>query len=422
MVFLQYAFASAASTIVSGAVTGRCTIEAYFVYSVIISGFIYPFVVHWVWSEDGWLNNLGMVDFAGSGVIHMTGGVISLMGAWMLGPRVERFALKADGSLGDTRPMPPNNVMMQTLGVFILWYGWYGFNAGSTVQVTDGKIYLAAKVAVNTTLSAAAATTISVPIGRYLFGFFDLGLALNCCLAGLVAITAGCASVSPLSALVIGCFGAVFYVSASHMVLSLHIDDPLDAFAVHGVCGLWGVIATGIFSHNATIELFGVQLLGGLTIGIWASSTAYLVFKLCSVTVGLRVSSEVELAGIDKYEHGGDATTVTTVWSLDDILGNRATKRALMEYMKGLFSEESLEFLIDMLELFAILDIDGRLAFLSEECEILNSTMKIKETAWDLIGSIHESYITVGCDREVNIDSSLSKRITGNYHDEKGVA
>ena len=184
-------------------------------YSVLISGIVYPVVAHWVWSSDGWLYKMGMIDFAGSGVVHCTGGVVALCGAITIGPRLNRFVLNADGTRGDPLPMPANSVTMQALGVFILWFGWYGFNSGSTLQVSDGTIYLAARVATTTTLSAAAAVCLSVPFGKMVLGHFDLGLALNCALAGLVSITAGCAVVSPGAAVAIGSIGALIYMGVS---------------------------------------------------------------------------------------------------------------------------------------------------------------------------------------------------------------
>jgi Amt family ammonium transporter len=333
--FFQWAFTGAAATIVAGSVAERCRIEAYFVYSIFISTFIYPIVVHWVWGQgflsawgarpDGDGNarpifryderSNGMIDFAGSGVVHMVGGFSGLMGAIALGPRKGRF----DPITGQTMSMPGHNAALMALGTGILWFGWYGFNCGSTLALASyGN--LAAKVAVNTTLSAATACVAGTFITKTFEGHFDLGLALNSILAGLVGITAPCAVVDPWMAFLIGLTSACVYYLAHCLLLRAKIDDPLDAFPIHGCAGVWGCLCVGIFCTDKNVqyaaypnvnnacgrgEQFGVQIVGVICIIGWTVVTAGLVFFGIKHTMGLRVSNEVEDVGMDVSEHGG---------------------------------------------------------------------------------------------------------------------
>ena len=409
--FFQYTFASAAATIVSGAVAGRCKVEAYFIYSVLVSGFAYPLVAHWVWSEDGWLAKRDFVDFAGSGAVHMTGGFISLMGAFTIGPRAERFVTLPDGKLGKPREIPPSNALMQALGVFILWFGWYGFSAGSTLQVTDGGVYLAARVATTTTLSASSAALTSIPISKFFLGYYDLGITLNAGLAGLVSVTACAATVSPREAIGIGIIGAVVYFAAGNLILHFHIDDPLDAFAIHGSCGCWGVLATGLFG-NAKFE---IQLLGAVVIAAWAMVVGLGIFTLCRYTVGLRVSLEIELAGIDIHEHGRAALANTTAWSLDDILSHRRTRKALMKHMHDLRSEESLEFVLECRYIFDELDIDVRIDFIAEEKDTIPPTKRCSVAVWEKVSALLNTFILPGSEMEINVNCTLTKRIIAAF-------
>lgn len=332
----QWAFAGAAATIVAGSVAERCKIEAYFIYSIFISTFIYPIVVHWVWGT-GFLSawgawpdadgnsrpiftytdrSNGVIDFAGSGVVHMVGGVSGLMGAIALGPRKGRF----DEITGATRPMPAHNQALCALGTGILWFGWYGFNCGSTL-VLSGAGNVAAKVAVNTTISAAAAVCSGTVVSRFTEGHFDLSLAMNCILAGLVGVTASCAVVNPWHAFVIGISSSWVYMLAHYLTLKLKIDDPLDAAPLHGCTGAWGLLCVGIFCTDVDVryagypnvnnacgrgEQFGVQVVGMVIIAAWTAGTAGLVFFGIKHTIGLRVTADIEEIGIDLSEHGGD--------------------------------------------------------------------------------------------------------------------
>ena len=330
--FFQWAFAATAATIVSGSVAERCALPAYFIYSAVITTFIYPIVVHWGWG-DGFLSPFGsdptkfmfngeksnnMIDFAGSGIVHMVGGFSGLMGAYFLGPRKGRF--DKDGSVIEK---PGHNTLLAVLGVLILWVGWYGFNAGSTLCITGGCSKLASKVAATTTISAAAACLTAVAYQKIAMKTWDLAIAGNAVLAGLVSITANCAVVEPVGAFFIGFFGAFVYIASKKMLIKLKIDDPLDAAPVHGFCGAWGVVAAGIFATDkgvamagyvgsaggntpvASGEQFGVQVVGMLIILIWTTATSGLMFFILARLNMLRVDEKVEVDGLDVTEHGG---------------------------------------------------------------------------------------------------------------------
>mmetsp|Transcript_27548 Transcript_27548/g.51401 ORF Transcript_27548/g.51401 Transcript_27548/m.51401 type:complete len:468 (-) Transcript_27548:177-1580(-) len=333
--FFQFAFAATASTILSGAIAGRAKLEAYFFACAIITAFIYPVVSHWVWSPQGWLsafktdrtrvighkadeNACGFIDYAGSGVVHLTGGVSGFVGAAFVGARAGRWATP--------ELFAGHNYPLCAIGVLILWFGWYGFNCGSTLAF-DGNI--ASKVAVTTTLSPSSAclTGMMIQLG-FTRAFenkwqWDLVNALNCVLAGLVSITAGCSVVHDWHAIFIGMLGAMVYMGASQLMKTIHIDDPVDAVAVHGFCGIWGCLAVGIFAEPSEIMnayslctdangnrngvQFAVQLSGVLAIIAWAGVTVSILFLLMKFTIGLRVSEEEEEAGLDASEHGAMA-------------------------------------------------------------------------------------------------------------------
>ncbi len=312
----QVVFAATAATIVSGAMAERTKFPAYLFYSVFISAFIYPVVGHWIWG-GGWLAKIGMVDFAGSTVVHSVGGWAGLAGAILLGPRLGKY--NADGS---SNAIPGHNIPLAALGVFILWFGWFGFNPGSTASGTNLSI---ATIAVTTNLSAAAGAITAMFTIWAQFGKPDTSMALNGALAGLVAITAPCASVSPASAIVIGAVAGVLVVfSVLFIDRVLKIDDPVGAVSVHGVCGAWGTLSVGIFAQAAYGEasgagavnglLFGggfgqlfTQLLGVVTVFMWTFASAALVFFLAKKITGLRASDEEQLRGLDIGEHGMEA-------------------------------------------------------------------------------------------------------------------
>jgi Amt family ammonium transporter len=365
--FFQYAFAATGATIVSGAVAGRVNLMAYFLTAMLMTGFTYPVVSHWIWATDGWASAFrsdvetypppffdvsklstvqetspnvtvsvdngqltftttnattevlvsdqtacGMIDYAGSGVVHMTGGIAAFWGALVLGPRSGRFTGGED--------IRPHNITMQTLGVFILWFGWFGFNCGSTLAF-DGPV--ASQVAVTTTLAPSMAVITSVAFSMIFYGHFDIGFSLNSALAGLVSITAGCSVVPDWAAIIIGFIGCFVYVGWSKLMILMKVDDPVDAVAVHGACGVWGCLAVGIFAEGSIINLaygavpgctfvgnangfqFATQLVGVLAIIAWVTLIMLPFFFALKACNFLRVPIEHEEQGLDVSEHGG---------------------------------------------------------------------------------------------------------------------
>ena len=317
----QVMFAATAATIVSGAVAERTQFKAYLVYSVFISALIYPVVGHWIWG-GGWLSNLGangVMDFAGSTVVHSVGGWAGLAGAIVLGAREGKYVRNgANGAKGKVlvNAIQGHNVPLAALGVFLLWFGWFGFNAGSTVAGTDLSI---AAIAVTTNLAAAAGVVGALVVAWIISGKPDPTFALNGAIAGLVAITAGCANLAPGSAVIVGFLGGVLVVLAAQFIdRVLRVDDPVGAVSAHGVVGAWGTIAVGLFAHEefgGVNGLFfgggfgqlGVQIVGVAAVFAWTFLASLLLFALIKATVGLRVTREEELRGLDLEEHGTEA-------------------------------------------------------------------------------------------------------------------
>lgn len=299
----QVVFAATAATIVSGAMAERTKFVGYIVYSFIVSALIYPIFGGWAWGGlfhgSGWLEGLGFIDFAGSTVVHSVGGWAAMAGAIVLGPRLGKYTKD-----GEIKPILGHNIPLAALGVFILWLGWFGFNPGSTTTA-DKSI---AMIFVNTNLSAAAGSIFAMFITWFKFGKPEAGMTLNGALAGLVGITAGCANVSPLSAIAIGSVAGSLVIFSVLFFDKIRIDDPVGAISVHGVCGAWGTLAAGIFNMGGTsAKIIGVQLVGIGTCFIWTFATAFILFKLIDMTIGLRVSPEEETEGLDFVEHGGNA-------------------------------------------------------------------------------------------------------------------
>ena len=301
----QAGFAIAMATIVSGAVAERMKFAPYLIFSLLASVVIYPLAGHWVWSGEGWLNKLGMIDFAGSAVVHALGGWASLAAVLALGPRVGKF--NKDGS---ANVITGHNLPLAALGAFILWFGWFGFNPGSTLSGLDMNI---AKVAMNTNLAAAAGGTIAALYTMMRFGKADPSMAINGALGGLVAITAGCAAVESVSAVAIGAIAGILIVHAVPFFDNLRADDPVGAIAVHGVCGTFGAIAVGVFSQQGGLlygggfSLLGIQAFGVAVISLWGFTATYGLFKLMHAAVGIRVSVTDEIEGLDVSEHGMSA-------------------------------------------------------------------------------------------------------------------
>lgn len=303
--FFQFAFAAAAGTIITGATAERVDFKGKMLYTVIVAAFIYPIVVHWVWSGDAFLTAGGYRDFAGSSVVHMVGGILALTGAIFVGARKGRVW----GS-----PIKGHNMAMSTMGTFILWFGWYGFNVGSTLSARDPG--LMGLVAVNTTISAAAGATLALFIAYFHTGKWDLPSVLNGCLGGLVGITAGCAFVSPFSALIIGSIAGVIVYMIPLLLERLKIDDAAGAFAVHGACGAFGTLAIGFFglpalTGNEPGLLVGggfstviTQLSGIALIAVYTAVTGSIMWFALRALGILRIPDKAMDMGIDIYEHG----------------------------------------------------------------------------------------------------------------------
>ncbi len=312
----QLVFAGTAATIVSGAMAERTQFVSYLVYSAVISGFIYPIAGHWLWG-GGWLATLGDLgftngasfrDFAGSTIVHSVGGWLALIGALMLGPRIGRFA--KDGS---PKVIPGHSISLATLGVFILWLGWFGFNPGSQLAATGANADAISLVAANTNIAAAGGALAAMITAWIITKKPDLGQTLNGVLAGLVAITASCAWVTPAASIIIGAVGGVIVVLGAIALERAKIDDPVSAVPVHLMNGVWGTLAVGLFATDTGLFATGdagqliAQIVGVLAFGAWCAVTGFALFAGIKATVGLRVSREEELKGLDHHEHGAEA-------------------------------------------------------------------------------------------------------------------
>jgi ammonium transporter, Amt family len=304
--FFQAVFAATAATIVSGAMAERTKFISYLLFSFAITVFVYPLVGNWIWG-GGWLSGMGFTDFAGSTVVHSVGGWAGLAGALVLGPRIGKYTKDKVSKM-----IPGHNISLVALGGFILWFGWFGFNAGSTISGTTADIGV---IIVTTTLAGAAGALMAMITTWLKSGAADVSLTINGFLAGLVAITAGCAFVSPLSAILIGAMAGIIVVLAVEFLdTKLNIDDPVGAISVHGVCGAFGTIMVGIFAEPAfgglsgllfgsTIDLLLVQILGVITVFAFVFTTMFLFFKALDLSIGLRVSEHEERMGLDITEH-----------------------------------------------------------------------------------------------------------------------
>lgn len=290
----QAVFAATAATIVSGAVAGRMKISGYLIYSIVLTAIIYPISGYWKWG-GGWLDALGFYDFAGSLVVHAVGGFAALAAVIVLGPRIGRFS-------GDKpNALPPSNLALAALGVFILWVGWYGFNPGSQLAFTGSANTDAVMlIATNTTLAAATGTLLAMLYGWMRLGKPNLSYTLNGALAGLVGITANADSVTNIESLIIGAVAGVLVCLGMELLESLKIDDAVGAWPVHGLCGIWGGIATGIFGGHPLVA----QIIGSVAIPVWAFAASFALFSFIKAVGALRVTPEEEQAGLDLTEHG----------------------------------------------------------------------------------------------------------------------
>ncbi len=318
----QAAFCGAAATIVAGGMAERMKFSAYLIYSFIISAIVYPIVGHWIWG-GGWLGSMGFLDFAGSTVVHTVGGFAALVGTWILKPRDGKYSPD-----GKANAIPAHSIPLASLGVFILWFGWFGFNAGSTLGVGDGQ--LIGRVAINTNIAAALGGISAMVTVWWRFGKPDLSMAMNGALAGLVAITAPCAFVEPWAAIIIGAVGGVVVVFGVELLDKLQIDDPVGAVPVHGFCGVWGTVAVGIFGKQALLggdyngfiyggdpSQLGVQIIGSFVCVVFVLAAMGLVFKVIDASIGLRVSVEEEVRGLDIGEHGMESYGGFQIWTTD---------------------------------------------------------------------------------------------------------
>jgi Amt family ammonium transporter len=297
--FFQVVFVATAMSIVSGAVAERMKLWSFFLFAVILTGFIYPVQGFWKWGS-GWLNSLGFLDFAGSGVVHLCGAAAALAGVLLLGARKGKY-----GPSGQVNAIPGSNLPLAALGTLILWLGWFGFNGGSELKISDvGEANAVALVFVNTNMAAAGGLVFALLLARLWFGKADLTMALNGALAGLVAITAEPLTPSPLVATLIGAVGGLIVVGSIVTLDKLKIDDPVGAISVHGVVGIWGLIA--VCFTNADPKLW-VQLVGVLSISAWVFITSLIVWIAIKAMIGIRVSEEEEYEGVDISECGLEA-------------------------------------------------------------------------------------------------------------------
>ncbi|MGO4770628.1 ammonium transporter [Flavobacterium sp. W22_SRS_FK3] len=303
--FFQTVFAATAATIVSGAIAERTKFTTYLIFSLLMTLVIYPISGSWVWNPGGWLAKMGFVDFAGSTVVHSLGGWASLVAAALVGPRIGKYTDgKSNAILG-------HSITLGALGVFILWLGWFGFNPGSQLAISGDNVTAVAGIVITTNLAGAAGALAAMFVAWMIYGKPDVSMTLNGVLAGLVGVTAGCAAVSPVGALLIGIIcGVAVVFSIEFIDKKLKIDDPVGAVSVHGVCGALGTLLVGVFAtdgglmYGGGFEKLGVQAIGVFSIGAWAIGASFIVIFILKKTMGIRVTKEEEIDGLDIHEHG----------------------------------------------------------------------------------------------------------------------
>ena len=302
-------FCATAATIVSGAMAERTKFVSYCIYSGVISLIVYPIEAGWIWNPQGWLAQMGFIDFAGSCAIHMVGGIAALIGAAILGPRIGKYDRDKNGKVTKVRAIPGHSLTLGALGCFILWFGWYGFNGAAATRVPQ-----LAQILVTTTIAPAVATCVTMLFTWIRNGKPDVSMCLNASLAGLVAITAPCAVVDALGSIIIGAVsGILIVVVVEFLDLKLHVDDPVGAVGVHCANGIWGTLAAGLFStstglfYTGDFTQLGIQALGVVAVGAWTTVTMVITFLVIKHTVGLRASAEEETRGLDVTEHGLDS-------------------------------------------------------------------------------------------------------------------
>ena len=320
-VIFQTVFCATAATIVSGSMAERTKFSSYCVYSALISLVVYPVSGHWIWG-GGWLSELGFHDFAGSCAVHMVGGVAACIGAATLGPRIGKYDKD-----GKPRAIPGHNLTAVALGVFILWFCWFGFNGCSTVSMSSDEAMLSASlIFMNTNLAAAVATCVVLVITWIRYKKPDVSMCLNGALAGLVAITAGCDVVDPFGAFFIGlAAGVLVVISVDFFDKTAKIDDPVGAISVHGACGMFGTLAVGLFATDGGVcyggggRRLGIQAIGVLSVAVWVMVMMTIIFQLIKHTMGLRVEQEIEIDGLDLHEHG--LASAYSGFAIHDVMG-----------------------------------------------------------------------------------------------------
>jgi ammonium transporter, Amt family len=306
--FFQTVFCATAATIVSGAIAERTKFSTYLIFSLLMTVLIYPISGHWVWQGDGWLTNLGFIDFAGSTVVHSVGGWAALVAAAMVGPRIGKY------TNGKSNAIPGHSILFGALGVFILWLGWFGFNAGSQLAISGDNVSAVANIVITTNLAAAAGALASMFLTWIKYGKPDASMTLNGALAGLVGVTAGCAAVDNFGAVAIGLIcGIIVVYSIEFVDKKLKVDDPVGAVSVHGVCGAIGTLLVGVFAIDGGLAYgggfgqLGAQAAGVFGIGAWSIVTSFIILFILKKTIGLRVSEKEEVEGLDIHEHGMEA-------------------------------------------------------------------------------------------------------------------
>jgi Amt family ammonium transporter len=321
--FFQTMFAATAATIVSGAIAGRTKYSTYIIFSIVMTAVIYPISGGWQWQGSGWLTELGFIDFAGSSIVHSVGGWAALVAALMVGPRIGKYVN------GKVLPIPGHNQVLATLGVFILWFGWFGFNGGSQLAWGGADATAASNVVLITNLAAAAGGLGALITTWIWYGKPNLSQTLNGALAGLVSITAGCGNMSTSGAVLAGLIGGIIVVfSIEFIEKKLKIDDAIGAASVHGVAGVWGTVVIGLWGvdgdtgiglfNGGGVTQLGVQALGSLAYAVWAVGLSFIVLGILKATLGLRVSEEVEIEGLDISEHGSIAYPGKRVRDFED--------------------------------------------------------------------------------------------------------
>lgn len=303
--FFQTVFCATATTIISGAIAERAKFITYVLFTFLFTTFIYPIAGHWIWQTDGWLAQMGFVDFAGSTAVHVMGGVAALVYAKILGPRHGKYT--ADGKI---HPIIGHNNLFAVLGVFILWMGWFGFNAGSTLSISGESTHTVPLIILNTNLSAAMGGLCAMFITWIKYKKANISMTLNGTLSGLVGVTAGCATIDPVGAMAIGGIcGTLIAVTSELIDKNLKIDDAVSSFAVHGISGIIGTILVGVFATNTGLlygfgfEQLKTQVIGAFSVALWSLVVTTVLVLILKYTIGIRVSKEYEIAGLDSSEH-----------------------------------------------------------------------------------------------------------------------